>query len=377
MDGACPSPGDVVAVAMSGGVDSSTAAAFMLEAGCRVVGLTMLLSGDEAGTTTVGRARVVAGFLGIEHHVVDCRDPFLDRVLRPVWTEYARGRTPNPCVLCNPGLKFGLLLEHARSIGARFLATGHHARLQQRSGGTDAPVLLRGRDPAKDQSYFLARLAPEQRRAAVFPIGRMTKAEVRQAARERRLPSAEAPESQDTCVVVRGDLDLREGVFAETVRLRMNEEARPGRIVEVGTGRVVGRHRGVHLFTVGQRRGLGVSLGRRAHVVAIDGAYGDVWVSADPHDLLAGGLVATGVVWSGEAAPPGEGNPFACEVQIRYRHRPVAAQVAPVGPDGADVRFQDAVSAVTPGQAAVFFRHDEVLGCGWIDRAAPLRVTGS
>ena len=362
--------GETAAVAMSGGVDSSVTASLLAEAGYTVFGLTMRLSRDEGAEKTIEDARLVADHLGMPHHVVDCRERFRERVLRPCWEEYARGRTPNPCVLCNPRVKFGMLLEHARRLGATRLATGHHARLREADDG-DAPSLLRGRDPAKDQSYFLSRLTVEQRRAAMFPIGEMTKIEVRSAARERALPSAEAAESQDTCVVSGSGSRQREGLFAETLRGTVGAKAEGGSFVDP-RGRAIGTHEGVHLFTVGQRRGLGLSLGRRAYVVSIDGARREVTVSTDPADLLAGGLVATDVSWI--VRPPPRGEPFECAVQIRYRHQPIGACLFWDDDRSVQVHFSEAVSAVTPGQYAVFYDDDVLLGSGSIERALPLSV---
>jgi len=358
--------GEVAAVAMSGGVDSSVAAALLVEAGYRVFGLTMRLSADEAATRTVESARVVAEHLGITHHVVDCGDAFRERVLRPCWDEYSSGRTPNPCVICNPRIKFGLLLERAALLGARRLATGHHARLRSDPDG-GPPMLLRGRDSEKDQSYFLSRISVEQRRAALFPVGEMTKDVVRREAKERNLPSAEAAESQDTCVVTGSGSRHSEGLFAETLRKILDGGAEGGLFVDTG-GRELGTHGGVHLFTIGQRRGLGLSLGRRAYVVSIDGQSREVTVSTEPDDLLSSELEATDVLWTGRA--PREGEKFECQVQIRYRHRPVKALIAQIA--GARVRgvFDEPVAAVTPGQSAVFYDGDVVMGSGWIESAS-------
>lgn len=350
---------DTMAVAMSGGVDSSVTAALMLEAGHRVIGVTMQTA-DEA--VPPAAAAEVARFLGVPHHVIDLRDAFRELVLHPCWEEYARGRTPNPCVVCNPRVKFGLLLEAARGLGATALATGHHARLVE---GPEAPIVARGRDRSKDQSYFLARLTADQRRAARFPIGEMTKSEVRALARSRGLPSAETPDSQDSCVVLDEGVG-REGAFAETLRRRLGARAEEGELVDLG-GRPLGRHQGLHLFTVGQRRGLGVSLGRRAYVVRLDGERREVVISADPTDLEARSLRADDVIWSVTPALDGDGQAaLACQVQIRSRHLAEAATVLWQGGRTAEVHFDEPVAAITPGQAAVFYRDDLVLGAGRI-----------
>jgi len=350
-----------VVVAMSGGVDSSVTAALLLQQGYDVMGATLRFwrceEGDEeagscCGLDAVAQARAAAGKLGIHHHVIDCRERFEDQVLRPCWEEYARGRTPNPCVLCNPRIKLSELLRQGRTLAAGLVATGHHARVAP----GDPPALLRGRDPNKDQSYFLFGLRPPQLASLLMPVGEMTKDRVRQAARALGLGNADRPESQDACLG--GD----DEPFAEALRRRFDAEAQPGEIVDT-EGAVLGRHRGVHLYTIGQRRGLGVALGRRAYVVDIAAAARRVVVSTDEQRLRAGGLRASGVEW---LVPPPAGE-LEATVQIRYRHRACAATVTPHGDDRASVRFAEPQRAVTPGQAAVFYDGERVLGGGWID----------
>jgi tRNA-specific 2-thiouridylase len=267
-------------------------------------------------------------------------------------------------VRCNPAIKFGALLRAARDLGAAGLATGHHARLD-RSGG--APVLRRGRDAHKDQAYFLARLDRARLDFARFPIGELTKAEVRREAAARGLPTASRPESQDTCVAVDADVG-REGGFAETLRRRFGGEARPGDVVDRAE-RVLGHHGGVHLFTLGQRRGLGVSLGRRAFVVGLDAPGRRVTVSTDPRDLEAATVVVSDVVWH---VPPFAA-PHPCLVQVRSRSAAVAATARRLDDASLLVDLHQAVTAVTPGQAAVLFDGDAVLAAGWIERAGARR----
>lgn len=371
-----------VVVAMSGGVDSSVAAALLKQRGYEVVGLTLRLYDCEEGQNErsccglagVAEARASAGRLGIPHYVVDGQELFERRVLRYAWDEYAEGRTPNPCVRCNEWMKFGLLYEHARKLGASYVATGHHARVLREAVGEgrtagathDDVVLARGRDPEKDQSYFLFSLSPEQLRMSLLPVGELRKEEVRGVARELDLPNAERRESQDACIAQQRDL-------AEALRRRFEGRARPGRFRDA-EGNVIGRHDGVHRFTIGQRKGLGLALGARAYVVAIDGASGDV-VLGEPTQLVARGLRAREVSWIG-GAPTAKS--IQAEVQIRYRHRAVRATIAvvPSGDDaarngdgpGVDVWFDEPQRAVTPGQAAVFYQGDRVLGGGWIER---------
>ncbi|MBK8481652.1 MAG: tRNA 2-thiouridine(34) synthase MnmA [Proteobacteria bacterium] len=350
-----------VVVAMSGGVDSSVAAGLLREAGHEVIGLTLQLYDCETGTSErsccglsgVAAARAAAGALGLPHYVIDGQASFEQQVLRPAWDDYAAGRTPNPCVRCNDALKLGLLDAQARRLGAAFVATGHHARIAHGAW----PVLRRGLDREKDQSYFLFSLAAEQLRRLLLPVGERTKAEVRELARQWGLPNAARAESQDACIAQRGDL-------AEALRLRFGAPARPG-LMRQAEGRVVGRHEGVHRFTVGQRKGLGVGLGERAYVTAIDAARGEVRLGS-ARALERAGLYADAVSWLIEAPPTGE---RAVEVQMRYRQRPVPARLVPQAHGTVEVHFERAQRAVAPGQAVVFFEGDRVLGGGWIAKA--------
>jgi len=353
-----------IAVAMSGGVDSSVAAALLLDQGHELVGLTLRfwLCGEGGGggarsccgVDGAAEARAAAGELAIPHYVIDCRDEFERQVLRPAWDDYAAGRTPNPCVLCNQRIKFGLLLEQARRVGAERVATGHYARVEHGAAGLE---LRRGRDLHKDQSYFLFSLDDAQLAAALFPLGDLDKEQVRELARRRGLPNAARPESQDACLV-------GEEGFAEALRLRFGAPARPGPILDPD-GRQLGEHAGIHRFTVGQRRGLGVALGRRSYVLGIDPERAAVRVGADPAALDAAGLLAGGVRWRAGAPEPGR----RCLVQVRYRHAAVPATLEPAGAEQVRLRFEEPQRAVTPGQAAVCYDGERVLGGGWIERA--------
>jgi len=348
-----------VAVAMSGGVDSTVAAWLLREQGQEPIGLTLDLAsthpegaGDRGCATTSAAGRSAA-VIGMPHHVVDGRALFEERVLRPAWRAYDEGRTPNPCVLCNQQLKFGLLLEEARRLGIGSLATGHYVRRVEDADGRSR--LLRGLDRQKDQSYFLFALSQEQLRAALFPLGELSKPEVRELARRHGLPGAERAESQDACLAV-GDVTL-----AEALRQRFGQPGRPGP-VEMADGRSLGLHRGIHQFTIGQRRGLGVARPQRSYVVGIDPVRAAV-VVGDEGALYQHGLIADGVTW---ADPPGPAE-LELEVQIRYRH-PAVRALARVDDDGTRVRlrFEAPQRAVTPGQAAVFYAGDRLLGGGWI-----------
>ncbi len=348
-------------VAMSGGVDSSVAALLMKRRGFEVLGAVLLLGTEEDGSarTACGgpaplwAARASADRIGVPLVVVDARDVFEKRILRPAWEAYASGLTPNPCVLCNERIKFGLLAEKARTLGARWIASGHHARIEE---GGSGPRLLRGRDRNKDQSYFLFAL-PGARLANVrFPVGSLLKDEIRDLAREAALPGADDPESQDAC------FSNTDHGFAETLRRRFGEPARPGAFIGAG-GRRLGRHEGVHRYTVGQRRGLGVALGRRAYVAAIRPERAEVVLDEGGAPPTASGLEASGCRFH-VSLRPGD----LVEVQIRSRHRAVPARIERLDEDRLRLSFATPQRAVAPGQAAVLYREDRVLGGGWIDR---------
>jgi tRNA-specific 2-thiouridylase len=354
--------GERVVVAMSGGVDSSVAAALLQQQGYQVIGVTLRLwsheegspSGSCCGVEGVTWARAAAEQLGISHHVIDCWQAFERDVLTPAWRDYDRGRTPSPCIRCNSAIKFGLLGEHARRrFSARWLATGHYARILERSG---QPTLYRGIDSHKDQSYFLFSLSRKQLEMCLFPLGALTKPQVLDRARHLGLPNAGRSESQDSC------LGLGDEGFSEALRQRFGGNARAGAILDP-RGQRLGTHDGIHRFTIGQRRGLGVATGRRTYVSSIDASSGDVVISDNPEDLDAAGLLASGIVWQAE---PGPGR-MEAEVQIRYRHLPAAARVHRDGEDSARVLFEQPQRAVTPGQAAVFYQGQRVLGGGWIE----------
>ncbi len=353
------SGGSRIAVAMSGGVDSSTAAALLMEQGHEVLGITLQFrknpARDDAGTCcgddAILQAQRAAHKLGIDHRVVDCSEAFEEQILRAAWSEYDQGRTPNPCIHCNAVIKFGLLLEHALAQGATSLATGHYARILREEG--QAPLLCRGKDRNKDQSYFLFALSQRQLQHALFPLGEHTKEEIRQLARGFGLPNAERPESQDAC------FKTAETGFAEALRLKFNSPHRPGDFVDT-QGQHLGRHPGIHLFTIGQRRGHGLALGQRAYVMSIDAESSRVMITTREQDLEAQGLVARDVRWA--VPPPGS---FEGEVQIRYRSQAVAAVIEMDG-ERAIAHFKTPHRAVTPGQAAVFYRGSTVIGGGWI-----------
>lgn len=361
-----------VVVAMSGGVDSSVAAGLMMETGHEVIGLTMKLR-DTTEEERAGRAasccspddvldaRGVCDLLGIPHYTVDYRDAFRRAVMEPFARAYLRGQTPNPCVLCNDHLKFAALLNRARALGAELLVTGHYARTWTDADGH--PRLGAAVDARKDQSYFLFGIQRDALRALRFPLGDMDKPAVRAHARRLGLPVADKPDSEDICFVLGGDYAR----VVESLLAATGESAPgPGPIVDE-TGEVLGRHAGVHHFTVGQRKGLGVSRGEPLYVLGVDAEQRAVRVGRAA-DLAAGGLVARDVNWLGDGPPRG---PRAVSARIRYRHAGADATVV-ADEGGAVLRFHDPVRAVTPGQAVVFYDGAEVLGGGWIERALPI-----
>jgi len=345
------------AVALSGGVDSAVAAALVQRQGHEVLGITMIVLASDSGPTpsAVRDAEAVCRHLGIAHHVVDFQQEFARSVVGPFLEEYARGRTPNPCARCNSSVKFGLLVEAARSLGAEALVTGHHARL--RSDPVSGRVrLLRGRDPRKDQSYFLACLTQQQLGMARFPVGEMDKARVRSLAGTLGLEVAEKADSQDLCFVPGDDT----AAFLES---RLVDS--PGAIRDEG-GRVLGTHRGLHRFTVGQRRGLGLRTDRPVYVLSLDPA-GNSLVVGPAERLLVRQIELEGVHWLVEEAVG------RARVQYRSTHRGELARLHSEGCGRMTVRFGHPQRSLAPGQLAVFYRRDEVLGHGTIRGPLPER----
>ncbi len=355
---------------MSGGVDSSVAAYLLREQGYDVVGLFMRM-GNLSGAATADEPRArsccsvedahdaerVAESLDIPFYVLNFKGAF-EGLVDYFCAEYTRGRTPNPCIICNQTLKFGKLLRFAGDIGAAYLATGHYARLALTGRRYS---LKAARDGRKDQSYVLFPLSQEQLAHALFPLGEWTKEEVRKKAGELGLRTKAKPDSQEVCFVP------EEG-YGGLIRERMEGAATPGLIKDT-RGRVLGNHPGIQFFTIGQRRGLGIAMGEPYYVVDIDPVGQVVTVGRDDETLVSEFLVSD-LNWVSIKKPAAEN--FRAEVKIRYKHRPASATIRPVKDDVVRVVFDEPQKAVTPGQAAVFYAKDTVLGGGWIKRKTPL-----
>lgn len=355
-----------VVVAMSGGVDSSVAALLLKEQGMEVIGVSMKTHEEENSSSETARktccaardirdARLVCQKLDIPFYPLNLKEEFEEKVINYFVSEYGKGRTPNPCVPCNSHLKFSALLEKARQLGAYYLATGHYAlKTQDRDGRYH---LLRARDEEKDQSYFLFGLEQRQLEHTLFPVGRYTKEEVRDLARSAGLETAEKPESQEICFVTSGH-------YGEFVGKRLPTLPGSKGVIVDEAGRVLGKHSGVHSYTIGQRRGLGVAGGDRLYVTQLLPQENKV-ILGPKKALMKKGMVVSQVRWI-QPEPVASG----AEVltRIRYRHAGTPSSLTVVDESTLRVDFSHEDGAITPGQAAVFYKGDEVLGGGWIEK---------
>lgn len=348
---------------MSGGVDSSVTAALLKEQGYEVVGMTMQLwnsqnfsfglndeDKSDRPSDAVTEARKVAEQLNIPFHAVNFADDFRAQVINPFCEDYYAGRTPNPCVICNKKLKFGLLLEKALELGADYLATGHYVNLEQNEGRY---LIRKGVDHNKDQSYFLFALTQPQLERCLFPLGEFNKQQVRAYAAKMNLQVAEKSESQDICFIPDGE-------YVKFLEHECGSGRLSGEIVHV-SGRVLGLHQGVYRYTIGQRKGLGIGWTEPLFVVGIDVARKQVIVGEKQH-LNRPDLIVAQCTWS----IPQPTETLSTKCRIRYRHTEVPAKVEPLTEDQVRVVFESPQSGITPGQAAVFYEGDRVIGGGWI-----------
>ena len=354
-----------VVVAMSGGVDSSVAAGLLIEQGYEVIGITMnlfplpkeyCLDGDLkscCGKGAIEDANRVASKLGISHYVLNLKDSFEDLVVNNFLEEYSRGRTPNPCIRCNQFIKFDVLMERARKIGASCIATGHHAKIVQDSKSGHF-YLKKGMDKDKDQSYFLYTMTQDQLSHTLFPVGLFTKSEIRKKAQEWGLPVAERPESQEICFIPNND-------YVDFLKKRKPEAFSSGPIVNIES-QVLGHHSGIIHFTVGQRRGLGIAAPHPLYVLEINTPKNEIVVG--PNDFLYKiDLLADQINWiSGDKFV----SPGPAKARIRYKHKEAKALLVPLDSEKIRVEFEKPQRAITPGQAVVFYDGNVVLGGGTI-----------
>ncbi|MFM8322134.1 MAG: tRNA 2-thiouridine(34) synthase MnmA [Chloroflexota bacterium] len=353
----------VVVVAMSGGVDSSVAAALLKAQGCRVIGIMMRLwseSGREADNRcctpdAMAQARRVAAVLGIPFYAVDAQQPFHDRVVTYFEDSYRDGLTPNPCLVCNRHIRWEFLLQRALGLGAAYMATGHYVRLERDAAGQAR--ILQAADQAKDQSYVLHVLGQAQLQHALFPLGEYTKPQVRELARQYRLPVAERPDSQDLCFLGSGD-------YRAFLSRRRPELAAPGPILD-RDGQQLGQHQGLAFYTIGQRRGLGLSGGPPLYVIEKDHRR-NALIVGEAQALGRDELLAGAANWIAGEPPAREGQTFSAQVKIRYKAQPAAAQVTPLEGGRFRVEFDQPLRDITPGQAAVVYQDQVCLGGGMI-----------
>lgn len=368
--------GNTVIAAMSGGVDSSVAAALLVEQGHRVIGVTMKLfclssydglkiENSCCSLDSVKAAVSVADKLGIPHTVLDMEDVFREEVLKNFFSEYSAGRTPNPCILCNSRVKFDHLFEKGRQIGANFLATGHYALTGTTGTGEEIlHTLARAKDPDKDQSYFLWEMDQDVLSRTLFPLGNLNKPSVREKARELGLEVADRPESQDFCFLSPQEIRKTARKISSLYELGLDPAAtRPGPVVDV-TGERIGTHDGIAYYTTGQRRHLGIALGRPAYVLSIDPKTNTLVVGFE-EDSFTERFNVSSVNWVSGRLPD---TPQCFSVKVRSRSSPIRATVTPTSTDTASVELHEPKKAVTPGQSAVWYDGQLLVGGGVVDR---------
>jgi len=337
-----------IAIALSGGIDSLVAAYLLREKGYRLTGIHFLTGYEPENRQKIGN---ISQQLDITLEIVDCSSAFKSVVVDYFIQTYRHGQTPNPCLVCNPGVKFGTVLDFARKTGVSALGTGHYARVTKDEAGRFR--LFKGADPKKDQSYFLAFLTQRQLAQACFPLGNMSKSEVRELAAEKGLCPAVKEESQDICFIRGmgyGEFLVRHGGF----------RPKPGPIEDM-SGRIIGEHKGLHLFTIGQRRGINCPGPEPYYVVRLDLGKNRLTVGFK-NDLLSGECKVAGINWI--VQPPS--SPIKIFTRVRYRHNAALSVLFPIDRHMAVVKFEENQAAITPGQGAVFYREDEVVGGGWI-----------
>lgn len=356
-----------IIVAMSGGVDSSVAAAILKEEGYQVIGVTMQIwpsdkqaydvdrFGGCCGLGAIEDAKRVAYKLGIPHYVMNFRDIFAQKVIADFCQEYSLGRTPNPCIKCNQYIKFGALLERAGELGANFVATGHHARIGK-NGASGRYLLEKGIDRRKDQSYVLYTLTQRQLKHTLLPIGNFTKDRVREIARELELPVAAKPESQEICFIPDGD-------YPKFLKEYVSQTIRPGPILD-RQGNTLGEHQGILFYTIGQRKGLGISAEEPLYVTAIVSER-DAIVVGSKEEVYGTELIASDLNWISLAKLE---QPITTKAKIRYLHKEAEAVIAPVYEDKVYIKFKEPQMAITPGQAIVFYDGNTVIGGGTIEQ---------
>ncbi|NGX57665.1 MAG: tRNA-specific 2-thiouridylase MnmA [Chlamydiae bacterium] len=361
-----------VVIAMSGGVDSSVCASLMVKKGYECVGMTMRLwKGPEVeetecstqsccGAESVEDARLVAEELKIPYYAINFKEEFWEKVVTKFADEYFAGRTPSPCILCNEKLKFDTLYKKAMEIGASKICTGHYARIEY-DEETGRWVLMRGKDPKKDQTYFLFSMTQEQLSKTLFPVGDFTKDEIRKLARADDLVTAQKPESQDICFIPDGN-------YAKFLERHFPEKAKAaaGKIKHVD-GQELGDHKGIHSVTIGQRKGLGVAFGQPLYVTRIDSQTKDVYVGSQS-DANRKEFLIERVNWILKEGVPGECHTATIKIRSRSPEKP--GKIYPLEGGGAHVVFDEPQNAITPGQACVFYIGDKVLGGGWIEKVS-------